>query len=87
MSFRSTERAGWTCGVKEALVVPPDREPLSYRPGGCSSGLLAGCPIEFWNYKRLFKEVLIDKATTIAWCKLAGKSVKLHKMYAMGVCG
>ena len=29
-------------------------------------------PIEFWNYRRLFKEVLIDKATTIAWCKRYG---------------
>ena len=32
----------------------------------------ASLPVEFWNYKRLFREVLIDKATTIAWCKQYG---------------
>ena len=29
-------------------------------------------PIEFWNYKRLFREVLVDRETTITWCKRYG---------------
>ena len=31
-----------------------------------------GLPIEFWSYKRLLREVLLDQDTTIAWCKRNG---------------
>ena len=32
-----------------------------------------GLPIEFWSYKRLLREVLLDQDTTIAWYMVQAK--------------
>ena len=31
-----------------------------------------GLPLEFWSYKRLLEEVLVDHETTVQWCKKNG---------------
>ena len=31
-----------------------------------------GLPVEYWSYKRLIREVLVDQNTIITWCKQYG---------------
>ena len=41
-----------------------------------------GLPLEFWSYKRLLGEVLIDHDTTFQWCKNNGL-VSNHKLFCL----
>ena len=45
---------------------------MSFTPASASFVGPLGLPVEYWSYKRLIREVLVDQDTIINWCKRNG---------------
>ena len=45
---------------------------IAFTPASASFVGPLGLPVEYWSYKRLIREVLVDQDTIINWCRRCG---------------
>ena len=51
---------------------------MAFTPASASFVGPLGLPVEYWSYKELIREVLVDQGTIINWCKRHGLLAQSH---------